>query len=71
MRNKALKKITAAISLAAIFITSSAPIKAMEEQPSDGIAVVTFGKYITTKNVNAWEFNLWDNGERVVRDERE
>lgn len=71
MRNKALKKITAAISLAAIFITSSAPIKAMEEQPSDGIAVVTFGKYITTKNVNAWEFNLWDNGERVVRDGRE
>ena len=41
MRNKVLKKITAAISLAAIFITSSAPIKAMEEQPSDGIAVVT------------------------------
>lgn len=71
MRNKALKKITAAISLAAIFITSSAPIKAMEEQPSDGIAVVTFGKYIMTKNVNAWEFNLWDNGERVVRDGRE
>ena len=43
----------------------------MEEQPSDGIAVVTFGKYITTKNVNAWEFNLWDNAERVVRDGRE
>lgn len=71
MRNKVLKKITAAISLAAIFITSSAPIKAMEEQPSDGIAVVTFGKYITTKNVKAWEFNLWDNAERVVRDGRE
>lgn len=66
-----LKKITAGIVAAAICAVPLTPLQVMAEPSSDDAAVVTFGKYIRTKNVKNWEFNLWDNAERVVRDGRE
>ena len=66
-----LKKITAGIAAAAICAAPLMPLQVTAESSSEETAVVTFGKYIRTKNVKKWEFNLWDSAERVVRDGRE
>ena len=66
-----LKKITAGIVAAAICAVPLTLLQVTAESSSEEAAVVTFGKYIRTKNVKNWEFNLWDNAERVVRDGRE
>ena len=65
-----LKKIAAGIVAAAVFTVSPALAQAMTEPSSDDVAVVTFEKNVKTKNINAWEFNLWDRAERVIKDGR-